>query len=531
MTDEEKKELYEMLPSVPIKLREWVDKQFNWRRTHFFTRKQGNLILECCHCGHKWTVENSSHVESLIADKAHVRCPECKQMGHMVSKKNRKAPLCDDIDIWYGQKLTNSGYILRFFRPILKAVPDKEEPYEVLELEERMRYWFPVGMNEKLYKEFYHVWGADGGTWNNTYCFSTMGYMNNSPSHGFIHPDTYRNMKGTVMAYSMTKEALIIPRIASRFNIADWQQAYIKNPWFEAMIKLNLSEIAYDKMFWGLHGMRTNGRAKTPWDYLKIEKRRMKELSQTPSGSQVGALRVYRLEKMIGDLGDLASDLIQYRLSEKDFKELIGYSTPEKIVNYLRKQTGTDKGAWAREYLDYLRMKKKLGYDMTDSIVLFPKDLKEAHNKAVIETDEIAAEERRAEAEENFKEIRTRFKEADEVYHCESGTFIIRPAKSASEIVDEGRYLHHCVGGDDYLSKHNDKESIICFLRPKEEPEKPYITVELINGKVEQWHGYLNEKPDEKKVDRWLKRYIKALDPVKVRREAKSRTKQHKTAI
>ena len=139
MTSEEKKQLYEMLPSVPLKLREWVDKQFNWRRTHFFTRKQGNLILECCHCGHKWTVENNSHVESLIADKVHVRCPECKQMGHMVSKKNRKAPLCVDIDIWYGQKLTNGGYILRFFRPILKAVPDKEEPYEVLELEERMR--------------------------------------------------------------------------------------------------------------------------------------------------------------------------------------------------------------------------------------------------------------------------------------------------------------------------------------------------------------------------------------------------------
>ena len=333
-------------------------------------------------------------------------------------------------------------------------------------------------------------------------------------------------MKGTVMAYSMTKEALVIPRIASRFNIADWQQAYIKNPWFEAMIKLNLSEIAYDKMFWGLHGMRTNGRAKTPWDYLKIEKRRMKELSQTPSESQVGALRVYRLERMIGDLGDLASDLIQYVLTEKDLKELISYSTPEKIVNYLRKQNGIDKAAWAREYLDYLRMKKKLGYDMTDSIVLFPKDLKEAHNKAVIEIDEIAAEERRAEAEENFKEIRTRFKEADEVYHCESGAFIIRPAKSASEIVDEGRYLHHCVGGDTYLSKHNDKESIICFLRAKDKPEEPYVTVELKDGKIEQWYGYLDEKPDEKKVDRWLKRYVKTLDPVKVHREATQKKKK-----
>ena len=96
---------------------------------------------------------------------------------------------------------------------------------------------------------------------------------------------------------------------------------------------------------------------------------------------------------------------------------------------------------------------------------------------------------------------------------------------SASEIVDEGRYLHHCVGGDNYLRKHNDKTTIICFLRAKKNPEEPFITVELRNGKIEQWYGYLDEKPDEEKIDRWLKRYVKSLDPEKVRREAHRKIK------
>ena len=163
---------------------------------------------------------------------------------------------------------------------------------------------------------------------------------------------------------------------------------------------------------------------------------------------------------------------------------------------------------------------------MTDSIVLFPKDLKDAHNKAVIEKDSKAAEERKREVENRYRGIQDRFKGADKVYHYESGAFIIRPAMSASEIVDEGRILHHCVGGDSYLSKHDKRVSIICFLRAKDKPEEPYVTVELKDGKIEQWYGYLDEKPDEKKVDRWLKRYVKTLDPVKVHREATQKKKK-----
>ena len=528
MTDEEKKELYKMLPRVPKKFVTWAQARFDGRRTFFFSRKQGNLHVECCHCGSKFVKEDTEKVEEFLQTPqgAYVKCPHCKAIGKLVSKKNRKNSINCDVDLWYGQKLKNGGWILRFFRPILSAVPDKEKSYEVFELSERMRYWFPVGMRNKLYKEFYHTWGWYGGTWNSTYCFSTMGYTDNSPTCGWIHPDTWKNMKGTVMQYSMTQEALQTEDIARWMTIGDWQQAYIKNPWYEALMKAGLHRIIHDKTYGVRLGMRFNSRAKTPWDYLKIEKRRFKDLTQKKPNEQTDALRVYRLEKKVGYLGDYTNDLIRYELSEKDLDKLLEYSTPVKIVNYIRKQNAKNEFGLVREYLDYLDMKEEQGYDMTDSIVLFPKDLKEAHNKAVIEKDSKAAEERKAEVEGRYREIRNRFKGADKVYHYESGAFIIRPAMSASEIVDEGRYLRHCVGGDGYLNKHNKRLSTICFLRLKEEPEKPYVTVELKDGKIEQWYGYLDGKPDEKTVDRWLKRYIKALDPVKVRREATQKKKK-----
>ena len=529
MTEEEQKVLHKMLPRIPKKFRTWAEKSFEGRRTFFFTKKQNELHVECVHCGQKFQKEYTTQVEEFLNDPkgAYVKCPKCKAIGKMVSKKNRRNAICKDVDLWYGQKLPNGGYILRFFRPILSAVPDKEKSYEVFELSERMRYWFPVGMKKKLYKEFYHPWGWYGGTWNSTYCFSTMGYTDNSPTCGWIHPDTWKNMKGTVMEYSMTQKALVDETIGRWYTIADWQQAYINNKWFEALIKAGLTEIAAAKMNMRYSSFyKLNSRAKTPWDYLKIEKRRFKDLAKQEKKDQVSALMVYRIEKLVGDIGDYAQDFIEYGLTEKELTKLISYSTPIKVANYIRKQQGLTKGEWAREYRDYLEMKASLGYDMTDSINVFPHDLIQAHNDVVIEKDSRAAEARKAEVEAQFGNIRQRFKGADKVYHYESGEFIIRPAMSASEIVDEGRYLHHCVGGDGYLRKHDEKRCTICFLRHKKEPDKPYITVELINGKVEQWHSYLNDQPEKIKINRWLENYINSLDPVEVRREATQKKKK-----
>ena len=528
MTDEEKKELYPMLPRIPKKFREWAEARFDGRRTFFFTRKQGNLHVECCHCGSKFVKEDTEAVETFLQEPkgAYVKCHKCRAIGKLVSKKNRKHSISIDVDLWYGQKLKNGGWILRFFRPILASVPDKEKSYEAFELSERMRYWFPAGMKKKIYKEFYHPWGWYGGEWNSTYCFSTMGWTDNSPTCGHIYPETWKNMKDTVMQYSMTHEALNEhPEIGRCFTIGDWQQAYIRNPWYEMLLKTGLTQIIHDKEMYGLKGVRLNSRAKNPWDYLKIDKKRFKDLTQKAPKAQSEALRIYRLEKITGCLGEYADDLIDYDLDEKRLNKLLEYSTPIKAINYIRKQKGQNKSAWVREWLDYLDMKKEMGYDMTDSIVLFPKNLKAAHNKAVIERDSKAAEVRKNKVEKNFGLIRSRFKGADKVYHYESGAYIIRPAMSASEIVDEGRILHHCVGGDTYLRKHSTQQSIICFLRAKNKPEEPYVTVELINGKVEQWYGYLDEKPDEEKIDRWLERYVKSLDPEKVRRESHRKIK------
>ena len=99
----------------------------------------------------------------------------------------------------------------------------------------------------------------------------------------------------------------------------------------------------------------------------------------------------------------------------------------------------------------------------------------------------------------NYRKLRSKYLYEDDGY-------LIRPARSAAEIVEEGRMLHHCVGGNGYLGKHNDGESYILMLRSKKDPETPYITVEIAGNRPEilQWYGANDKKPDEKNMKNGL---------------------------
>ena len=205
-------------------------------------------------------------------------------------------------------------------------------------------------------------------------------------------------------------------------------------------------------------------------------------------------------------------------------KNCLKYMTIRQLINrvntYYKKKVGSTKSSVLTTYSDYLDMKEELGYDMTNSITIYPHDLKAEHDKAVIERNEAAAKRREEKANEMYKAISQRFKKADKIYSYHSGKLFVRPAKNAAEIIEEGRILHHCVGGDGYLNAHAKKESIILFLRKKE--NTPYITIEMEpTGEIVQWYGAYDKKPDEAKIDRWLNKYVKQLDIKALKREAK----------
>jgi hypothetical protein len=86
---------------------------------------------------------------------------------------------------------------------------------------------------------------------------------------------------------------------------------------------------------------------------------------------------------------------------------------------------------------------------------------------------------------------------------------MIRPAKDAREILEEGQTLHHCVGaGETYFRRHNDGQSAILFLRFATDPNTPYITVEIEDYAIRQWYGRNDTKPDKDRINAWLDKWL-----------------------
>lgn len=179
--------------------------------------------------------------------------------------------------------------------------------------------------------------------------------------------------------------------------------------------------------------------------------------------------------------------------SGKPMKEAPGWEAKKKL------QT-----AW-KLWKDYVDMCEKLHYDLSQETVLLPGDLRRKHDEAAEAQslmEERLAAEHRAELQLAAAE---RLKSWQKKYNFELDDYFIRVAESAEEIVKEGKTLQHCVGG--YAERHLKGQLTILFLRRRETPEASLYTIEMNGNRLQQIHGYKNErdgKPSPRQTMDWL---------------------------
>ena len=266
-----------------------------------------------------------------------------------------------------------------------------------------------------------------------------------------------------------------------------------------------------------------NPRGKTIEDRLRIYKSRLKELVEAKG--QHEPLFLFQLEKKLNahwtDEEIEIVEILRNSNYEKKYELVLKYATPTRIKNYMIKQRmwPKEKDTWQkrnektdarRTYYDYIRMRVDQGYEMND-IQLFPKDMRRRHDEMVLEAEKAKIDKRKKEVLAKYTRIKSKYRRLSEKYSAAAGDLIIRPAKDAAEIVSEGRILHHCVGGDNYLSSHNDGRSFILFLRKIKERDIPYITVQIRGEEIIQWYGAYDKKPNKNLIEAWLKKYTKEL--------------------
>ena len=185
-----------------------------------------------------------------------------------------------------------------------------------------------------------------------------------------------------------------------------------------------------------------------------------------------------------------------------------------KTLHYLEKAKGykTVREKYSH-YSDYLGLAKQLNYDLDNDTVRYPKDLKAAHDKTTSEFNVKEFDEKIRKAILKYPNITYSKDELDKDFGFKDKSYEIVAPMNAGDIIEEGRTLHHCVGGDNYLNKHNTGKTFILFMRKTEAPDERYYTIEIdpIDLRIIQYYGAYDKKPDKEQVDKFLEKWKKYL--------------------
>lgn len=266
---------------------------------------------------------------------------------------------------------------------------------------------------------------------------------------------------------------------------------YEKHPQMEMIAKMGLMDVIRGNMNclkWSQKGYKLLG----------IDDK--SELEIINLCSRQGGLKYYRKHK---------DNIRRYGLDSKhkifiyDILLQRNYPMSKKLIEYIDKVDrsntyGYEYSSYSSDYIDYIGFCNILGIPLT-SAVRYPENFKKAHddmqdkikiNESKIVTDKIQEQ-----------VIKTLFK-----YRYADNEYVITPANSVQDLIEESKQLHHCVRT--YTNKYARGETAIFLIRKRDDVLHPFYTLELKDKKINQVRGLHNCDPIDA-VSRFIKKWAK----------------------
>ncbi len=523
-------------PELPEQMiLERADRVFYSNQHFLYYKKRGAWAqITCSKCGGvtngRWKPGDSyesmfqKHIEEP-REKEYGTCPLCGERGQYLCQGKVKGKHTKTNYVFWGQKYKEHGFVMRYIEVSkswhlqLNATDKGDEmhgAYEELSGIEIARCYFEPGKDPHTDFQKYDPYKRKD-FWDDC---NLQGMNNITIGKGLVFSETYEEMQGTEFQYCALKEYILA---AGYVNAIQYLGVYRNTPQIEMLVKLGFTDVV-KKLINYRYGIVQNENARRPDEFLGIRKEHLSLLKKHQEN--VDILDVLKAEKRMNQnwTEEQILQIEEAGLRRGQMELATKYMSITKLLNrisgYANCRYGTNCSEpverirhMATIYTDYLRMREERGYDMTNEIILHPRDIMAEHDKMVLEVNQEREEKHMREMAEKYPDIRKNYRGLRNSYLFEDENYLIRPARSAEEIIAEGRFLHHCVGGSEYLSKHNDGRSYIMMVRQKEEPETPYVTVELepTNGKILQWYGAFDKKPDKEIVQAFLDGWLASI--------------------
>lgn len=503
------------VPVLPRDLKGFIHREVMPQYIFYDYQRKAPGHAYCTACRHEVRIAAAKHNTSGL-------CPRCKKKITFKCR-GRRGRIFDRETVQVLQKAEGNGLVLRIIK-VYRSFADTDIPNH-FEIWENARQFITLSSSGQCSVDAYYYHykaGYDLTPWCNGYrpVFDRWKYNFTADMSGVLYQRNLSDtLKDTPWAYSQLEA---FSGIASFSGVATFLSAYIKRPKIEHLIKMKLYRLVSGIIYGGysysaLQAINFNGenmRAILGIDrpYFPL----LRELN--PSIDQLHLIRQL-LQADHKPSTEQIKWFIASKISNADAaKELLAHMSVHKLQRYVEQQFAPeDEAALKRvdyykmntlitDYHDYLCMCKELQYDVKNSFILFPRELKAAH-------DSVAKTLKDKRTAEHEKAIAGSFDEWQKRYQYQSKELMMIPPHSAKEIVDEGAALHHCVRL--YVKNVAEKKSVILFVRSVDEPDKSLCTVEVKDGQVTQARGFDNEEPPAQItafIEQWKQRVLYASD-------------------
>ncbi len=538
------------VPELPRDFEQWVRNVPLSDSKYMFTFRdgQGGRKGYCTHCEkivdldyrNRRTTDSRDFENCLLKHNDIGFCPECKSTVIFKDNGRGKGRLWSSAKVIVLQRIGNTA-CFRYFDVMRNFRECDLTPVETQITEEYRLFMDPGEHKVKMMKrniEYGSDWswlyyGFDHGEAYIRSPWYEMSRVNTElTAYGaayLYNIDSITDMfKDTSFKYCCLDEYLKATKDQYCYrNVIKHLTTYCRYPNVtEYLIKCGFVKLYLDSLRFSSYSV-LNMRAKKPEKLFKLTKVHIKYFKEKEQ-----SIRNLQYLQALEKDGHGESELhlffenVDKHIYENSWRQILKYTTQKKAQNYVIKQhSGTLLPV--SDYADYLRDCEKLGYSLTESCILFPKNLAAAHDRtrALITARERA--QRRANEKKQRKEtagknalmnreINKMYPKLCEKYEFHSGGLFVRPAKSVKEIKDEGKRQRICVGDDNqsYIKNYAGGAAYICFIRKEADPDTPFYTVEITNNQhicqvrgfknsgqtpliqafVKQWESYLSRQ-------------------------------------
>lgn len=491
----------------------------------WYKRKGRYADFKCsaCGCGYRrateYGVSYESQSENIVATPKQGIISRCEICGARGKYQARERKFNEQLT-FYKADTYKDGLVIREVAASQVIRKDVKEAYEYTE----MTRLFITKAEEHKDFCYYDGW-TDKTEW---YDRNSSGMYSYQSPKGFLYEPSLANIKKSAFKYCA------IDRFLSKYPKSDihgYFKAYRRYPQLEYLVKMQLWKLAepLTANFYQTNDM--DMAAARPEDMLGIQKKDIPYLVEQEGNITI--LNICRLQKQTGHQFEkiyrewlyeiLSVGYSSHRIYEQllqiaehmsikrvinQLAKYVGYKSPDDLEENYRKILGYHHlHERAGKYLDYLQMRIELGYDLNNNVYSKPRDLDAAHQEMVMQSDAKKIKEKSMTADEKYTQIPKLIKQLSKVYMYKDEKYQIVIPKSASDIIEEGHVLHHCVGGDNYLRAHNRQTSTILFLRHSKNPDIRFVTIEIKKDHIVQWYGAYDKKPEETEIAKWLRTY------------------------